>query len=104
MTVRHLRRRADGCPLTSGSDINCDNDWQAPNVGYASYDGVAVPLTQIYNTNYVAQWTVIREYWVANEADTILRGLQLHPVFLTRRPHGTIFRLIIPGTSRASQG
>ena len=49
---------ADGC----ASD-GCNNNWSLINVGFASYDGLAVPLPQIYYTSSATEWTLVRNAW-----------------------------------------
>lgn len=53
---------ADGCPV-SGNGGTCANGWTVPDVAYASYHGLAVPLPQIYYLVQADQWTVVRRWW-----------------------------------------
>lgn len=65
---------ADGCP-TSGDSGSCDNGWSVVNVGFASYDGIAVPLPEIYSTLKASEWTVVRNNWVNSNGSYTFWGI-----------------------------
>ena len=65
---------ADGCPQTGTSDGPCNNGWHVGDVGYVSYHGLALPLPEIYYSANANQWTVVRKWWNANQADDYVFG------------------------------
>ena len=60
---------ADGCPQSGSSDGACNNGWHVGDVAYASYHGLALPLPEVYYSANANQWTVVRKWWNANQAD-----------------------------------
>jgi hypothetical protein len=60
----------DGCPTSGSSDGSCNNGWDVSDVGYVSFHGLALPLSEIYYTVSADQWTVIRKWWDNNHSST----------------------------------
>lgn len=53
---------ADGCPQV-GSSGSCSNGWGVADVGFVSYNGLAVPLPEVYYSANASQWAVVRRHW-----------------------------------------
>ena len=65
---------ADGCPQSVSGDGACNNGWSVSDVGYVSFHGLALPLPEIYYMANASQWTVVRKWWNANQADDYVFG------------------------------
>jgi hypothetical protein len=61
---------ADGCPQSGSSNGSCNNGWDVSDVGYVSYNGLALPLPEIYYTANADQWTVVRKWWDNNHSSS----------------------------------